>query len=115
MQTVEPQCASFVTGLFIIPPSRHSQGTAECRTVLWSGASAGLLWSSCKVLLGFEALIAHLKAKEAGRPQERRQSFAAPARVINLMEALRRSIAQDKKRSAAARKGASAAPARKRA
>ena len=56
-----------------------------------------------------------VKAKEAGLPQERRQSFAAPARVINLMEALRRSLAQDKKRSAAARKGAAAAPARKRA
>jgi non-homologous end joining protein Ku len=36
--------------------------------------------------------------------------------VINLMEALRRSIAENKKRSAPARKAASAAPAaRKRA
>jgi non-homologous end joining protein Ku len=35
--------------------------------------------------------------------------------VINLMEALRRSIAEDKKPSAAARKTTSASPARKRA
>jgi non-homologous end joining protein Ku len=46
--------------------------------------------------------------------QERKPTFAAPRRVINLMEALRRSIAEDKK-PAALRKGAPAAPARKRA
>src|SRR5262249_18085299 len=44
----------------------------------------------------------------AGRP------FAPPHRVVNLMEALRRSVAEDTK-GAAARKGASATPARKRA
>jgi len=59
-----------------------------------------------------EALLAHLKAKQAGAPQERKQTFAAPRRVINLMEALRRSIAEDTK-AAAPRKAA--APARKRA
>jgi DNA end-binding protein Ku len=61
-----------------------------------------------------EALLAHLKAKQAGTVQERRQTFAPPQRVINLMEALRRSVAEDTK-PAALRKGASATPARKRA
>ena len=61
-----------------------------------------------------EALLAHLKAKQAGAVQERKQTFAAPRRVINLMEALRRSVVEDKK-PAAPRRGAAAAPARKRA
>ena len=70
-----------------------------------------------------EALLAHLKAKQAGAVHPK-PTFAAPRRVINLMEALRRSIAEDKKRSVAPRKDASAAvagkaalavPARKRA
>ena len=61
-----------------------------------------------------EALLAHLKAKQAGAVQERRKTFAPPHRVVNLMEALRRSVAEDTK-GAAARKGASATPARKRA
>jgi DNA end-binding protein Ku len=61
-----------------------------------------------------EALLAHLKAKQAGAVPERKQTFAAPRRVINLIEALRRSVAEDKK-LAAARKAAPAAPARKRA
>ena len=39
-----------------------------------------------------EALLAHLKAKQAGAVRERKPTFAAPRRVINLMEALRRSI-----------------------
>jgi DNA end-binding protein Ku len=59
-----------------------------------------------------EALLAHLKAKRAGTVQERKPRFAAPHRVINLMEALRRSVAADTQ-SAAPRKGA--VPARKRA
>lgn len=46
--------------------------------------------------------------------REPKATLAAPGRVINLMEALRRSIAQDKK-PAAARKGTPTAPARKRA
>jgi DNA end-binding protein Ku len=61
-----------------------------------------------------EALLAHLKAKQAGAVPERKPTFAAPRRVINLMEALRRSVAEDKK-LAAARKAAPAAPARNRA
>jgi DNA end-binding protein Ku len=61
-----------------------------------------------------EALLAHLKAKQAGAVPDRKPTFAAPRRVINLMEALRRSVAEDKK-LAAPRKAAPAAPARKRA
>jgi DNA end-binding protein Ku len=60
-----------------------------------------------------EALLAHLKAKQAGVP-ERKPMFAAPQRVVNLMEALRRSVAADTK-GAAQRKEAAAVPARKRA
>jgi DNA end-binding protein Ku len=37
-----------------------------------------------------EALLAHLKAKQAGAVPECKPAFAAPHRVINLMEALRR-------------------------
>jgi len=61
-----------------------------------------------------EALLAHLKAKQAGTVQERRQSFGPPHRVVNLMEALRRSVAEDT-REALPRKGVAAAGARKRA
>src|SRR5437667_9053736 len=61
-----------------------------------------------------EALLAHLKAKQAGAAHERKQTFAAPRRVINPMEALRRSVAEEKK-PAAPRRGAAAAPARNRA
>jgi DNA end-binding protein Ku len=60
-----------------------------------------------------EALLAHLKAKQAGAVQERKQTFAPPHRVVNLMEALRRSVAEDTK--LASRKRAAAAPARRRA
>ena len=61
-----------------------------------------------------EALLAHLKAKQAGAVQERKQTFAPPHRVINLMEALRRSVAEETKPTAP-RKQAAAAPVRKRA
>jgi DNA end-binding protein Ku len=61
-----------------------------------------------------EALLAHLKARQAGAVPERKPRFAAPRRVINLMEALRRSVAEDKK-AAAARKATPVALARKRA
>jgi DNA end-binding protein Ku len=61
-----------------------------------------------------EALLANLKAKQAGAVQEQKPTFATPPRVINLMDALRRSIAEDKK-PAPARKGAPTALTRKRA
>ena len=48
-----------------------------------------------------EALMAHLKAKQAGMPPQPKQSWAGPRRAINLMEALRRSIASDRKAEAA--------------
>ena len=44
-----------------------------------------------------EALMAHLQAKQAGMPPQPKQSWAMPRRAINLMEALRRSIAADNK------------------
>jgi DNA end-binding protein Ku len=59
-----------------------------------------------------EALLAHLKAKQSGAVQERKPRFATPQRVINLMEALRRSVAEDKKLAALRRE---VAPTRKRA
>ena len=43
-----------------------------------------------------EALMAHLKTKQAGIPPQPKQSWAAPRRAINLMEALRRSLADNK-------------------
>jgi DNA end-binding protein Ku len=58
-----------------------------------------------------EALMAHLKAKQAGLPPQPKQSWAVPRRAINLMEALRRSIRADQKAEASRR----APPARKRA
>jgi DNA end-binding protein Ku len=59
-----------------------------------------------------EALLAHLKAKQSGAVQERKPTFATPQRVINLMEALRRSVAEDKKLATSHRE---MAPTRKRA
>jgi DNA end-binding protein Ku len=59
-----------------------------------------------------EALLAHLKAKQSGAVPERKPRFAAPHGVINLMEALRRSVAEEKKVAALRRE---VAPARKRA
>lgn len=59
-----------------------------------------------------QALLAHLKAKQAGTVQERKPTFPTPRRVINLMEELRRSVSDDKKQ-APPRRGAAVAPARK--
>ena len=47
-----------------------------------------------------EALMAHLKARQAGVPPQPKQSWAVPRRAVNLMEALRRSIAADKAEAA---------------
>jgi DNA end-binding protein Ku len=58
-----------------------------------------------------EALMAHLRAKQAGMPPQPKQSCTVPRRAINLMDALRGSIAADKKSDTARRP----APARKRA
>jgi DNA end-binding protein Ku len=59
-----------------------------------------------------EALFAHLKAKQAGSVQERKPTFATPRGVINLMEALRRSVDQGKK-PVPPRRGAPVASARR--
>jgi DNA end-binding protein Ku len=42
-----------------------------------------------------EALLAHLKAKQDGAVQERKVILPTPRRVINLMEALRRSVSEE--------------------
>jgi DNA end-binding protein Ku len=60
-----------------------------------------------------EALMAHLKARQAGMPPQPKQNWAAPRRAINLMEALRRSLAEDKKAEAPRRPAPAPAPARK--
>jgi Ku70/Ku80 beta-barrel domain len=44
-----------------------------------------------------QALLSHLQARQAGSVRERPRPSAAPQRVINLMEALRRSVTQDGK------------------
>src|SRR5437762_13112022 len=44
-----------------------------------------------------EALLAHLKVKQTGMVAKAKLTVTAPRYVINLMEALRRSIAEDKK------------------
>jgi DNA end-binding protein Ku len=54
-----------------------------------------------------EALLAHLRAKQAGLPPQPKPSWEVPRRAINLIEALRRSLGEDKPRRAP--------PARKRA
>jgi non-homologous end joining protein Ku len=48
-----------------------------------------------------EALLEHLKVKQAGIPPSPQPTRSAPRRVINLMEALRRSVAENKKLAAA--------------
>ena len=58
-----------------------------------------------------DVLLEHLKAKQAGAVQERKPTFPTPRRVINLMEALRRSVSEDKEQ-APPRRGARVAPAR---
>jgi DNA end-binding protein Ku len=59
-----------------------------------------------------EALLAHLKAKQVGVVREEKPTFAAPRQVINLMEALRRSVDEDKK-PIPPRRAAAVAPVRR--
>jgi DNA end-binding protein Ku len=58
-----------------------------------------------------EALLAHLKAKQEGAVQERKVTLPTPRRVINLIEALRRSVSEDKEQGPPHR-GVPIAPAR---
>ena len=52
-----------------------------------------------------EAVVTMLKKKEAGMPVSREHAAPRPQNVVNLMDALRRSIAQEKAASAPAKKG----------
>jgi DNA end-binding protein Ku len=52
-----------------------------------------------------EAVVDMLKKKEAGLPVSREHAAPRPQNVVNLMDALRRSIAQDKGASAPPKKG----------
>ena len=52
-----------------------------------------------------EAIVDMLKKKQAGVPAPREQASSQPPNVINLMDALRRSIADEKPAKAAAKKG----------
>ena len=52
-----------------------------------------------------EAVVAMLKKKQAGMPVSREHAAPRPQNVVNLMDALRRSIAQEKAASAPPKKG----------
>ncbi len=52
-----------------------------------------------------EAVVEMLKKKQAGLPVSREHAAPQPRNVVNLMDALRRSIAQDKAASAPPKKG----------
>jgi DNA end-binding protein Ku len=52
-----------------------------------------------------EAVVAMLKKKQAGMPVSREHAAPRPQNVVNLMDALRRSIAQEKAASAPQKKG----------
>jgi DNA end-binding protein Ku len=52
-----------------------------------------------------EAVVEMLKKKEAGLPVSREHAAPRPQNVVNLMDALRRSIAEEKAASAAPKKG----------
>jgi DNA end-binding protein Ku len=52
-----------------------------------------------------EAVVDMLKKKQAGIPAPRERASARPQNVVNLMDALRRSVAQQKRAPASAKKG----------
>jgi len=52
-----------------------------------------------------EAVVTMLKKKEAGMPVSREHATPRPRNVVNLMDALRRSIAQEKAASPSLKKG----------
>jgi DNA end-binding protein Ku len=52
-----------------------------------------------------EAVVEMLKKKQAGIPAPRERAAARPQNVVNLMDALRRSIAQEKRAPASSKKG----------
>jgi len=52
-----------------------------------------------------EAVVDMLKKKQAGIPAPRERSAARPQNVVNLMDALRRSVAQEKRAPASSKKG----------
>ena len=52
-----------------------------------------------------EAVVEMLKKKQAGMPVSREHAGPRPQNVVNLMDALRRSIAQEKAASAPPKKG----------
>ena len=55
-----------------------------------------------------EAVVAMLKKKQAGLPVSREHAAPRPQNVANLMDALRRSIAEEKATSSSAEEGAQA-------
>jgi DNA end-binding protein Ku len=52
-----------------------------------------------------EAVVDMLKKKQAGIPAPRERAAARPQNVVNLMDALRRSVAQEKRAPASSKKG----------
>lgn len=52
-----------------------------------------------------ETIVDMLKKKQAGIPAPRERSVARPQNVVNLMDALRRSVAQEKRAPASSKKG----------
>lgn len=60
-----------------------------------------------------DALVELIRAKRAGRPLPRAEEPKAPSNVINLMDALRRSVESEKGRGGSRARDAAPAPARK--
>ena len=58
-----------------------------------------------------KALVALVRSKQAGKPPPTSKDVPKPSNVINLMDALKRSVSAEKGGKAAARGGAKRAPA----